>query len=154
MKSVDVADLPEHLGECLEAVQNGESITIVAGTRRLARLVPAEETEETEEEYFERLVREGKIERGTGKMPDDFLTRPLPKFEESVLEQFLEDRRTGLLVPPKDPDKMREAIEWLLDHHDQWPAMGARARRVVEERYSLDVVAERYFRLFQDLQRN
>ena len=98
MKSVDVADLPEHLGEYLEAVQNGESITIVAGTRRLARLVPAEETEETEEteeEYFERLVREGKIERGTGKMPDDFLTRPLPKFEESVLEQFLEDRRTG-----------------------------------------------------------
>jgi antitoxin (DNA-binding transcriptional repressor) of toxin-antitoxin stability system len=92
MKSVDVADLPEHLGEYLEAVQNGESITIVAGTRRLALLAPAEETEE---EYFKGLVREGKIERGTGQMPDDFLTRPLPKFEESVLEQFLEDRRTG-----------------------------------------------------------
>jgi prevent-host-death family protein len=92
MKSVQVADLPERLGEYLETVQNGESVVIVDGPRRLALLVPAAETNE---EYFERLVREGKIERGTGRLPEDFLTRPLPTFEESVLEQFLEDRRTG-----------------------------------------------------------
>lgn len=92
MKSVDVGDLPQHLSEYLEEVQNGESIVIVAGNRRLALLVPAEETEE---EYFERLVREGKIERGTGKLPDDFLTRPLIDLGGSVVEQLLEDRRTG-----------------------------------------------------------
>lgn len=92
MKSVDVGDLPQHIDEYLEAVQNGESIVIVAGTRRLALLVPAGETEE---EYFERLVREGKIERGTGQLPDDFLTRPLIDLGGSVVEQLLEDRRTG-----------------------------------------------------------
>ena len=99
MKSVDVADLPQQIDEYLEAVKNGESIEIVAGTRKVALLVPAEETEvpaaETEEEYFERLVREGKIERGTGKLPDDFLTRPLIDLGGSVVEQLLEDRRTG-----------------------------------------------------------
>jgi antitoxin (DNA-binding transcriptional repressor) of toxin-antitoxin stability system len=91
MKSVQVNELREHLDDYIEAAKQGEHVEIVEGTSVVARIVRAE----TEEEHFERLVREGKIERGTGRLPDDFLTRPLPKFEESVLEQFLEDRRTG-----------------------------------------------------------
>ena len=47
----------------------------------------------TIEEIVEQLVREGVIERGTGTLPPDFLTRRLPKSEGSVLEQLLEDRR-------------------------------------------------------------
>lgn len=50
---------------------------------------------ETNEQRFERLVREGKIEPPTKTLPADFLTRPLIDLGGSVVEQLLEDRRTG-----------------------------------------------------------
>ena len=47
------------------------------------------------EERIDELARQGKVRKGTGTLPDDFFTRPLPEAESSVLEQLLEDRRTG-----------------------------------------------------------
>jgi len=48
------------------------------------------------EAHIDELVRQGKARRGTGTLPDDFFTRPLPKFEGgSVLEQLLRDREEG-----------------------------------------------------------
>jgi pimeloyl-CoA synthetase len=47
----------------------------------------------TIEEIVDELVRKGVISRGSGKLPPDFLTRKLPKFDGSVVEQLLEDRR-------------------------------------------------------------
>jgi antitoxin (DNA-binding transcriptional repressor) of toxin-antitoxin stability system len=47
------------------------------------------------EASIEKLVLEGKARKGTGELPADFFTRPLPKAKKSVLEQLLEDRRTG-----------------------------------------------------------
>ena len=51
------------------------------------------EVPESDEERLARLEQKGIIRRGSGKLPPDFLTRPLPKFDGSVLEQLLEDRR-------------------------------------------------------------
>jgi antitoxin (DNA-binding transcriptional repressor) of toxin-antitoxin stability system len=89
MKSVQVADLRERLDECVEAVKNGETVTLLEGQKRIGELKP----EETDEERLARLERAGIIRRGTGKLPPDFLTRELPKFGGSVVEQLLEDRR-------------------------------------------------------------
>jgi antitoxin (DNA-binding transcriptional repressor) of toxin-antitoxin stability system len=47
------------------------------------------------EANIDKLVLEGKARKGTGKLPADFFTRPLPQAKKSVLEQLLEDRRTG-----------------------------------------------------------
>jgi antitoxin (DNA-binding transcriptional repressor) of toxin-antitoxin stability system len=47
------------------------------------------------ERNIDKLVLEGKARKGTGKLPADFFTRPLPQAKKSVLEQLLEDRRTG-----------------------------------------------------------
>ncbi|HYU27119.1 MAG TPA: hypothetical protein VEO74_18055 [Thermoanaerobaculia bacterium] len=92
MKSVQVSELPGRLGECLEEIKNGESIAIVDGTKTVALMV---RPDETNEERFDRLVREGKIELPTQPLPADFLTRPLIDLGGSVVEQLLEDRRTG-----------------------------------------------------------
>jgi len=89
MKSVQLAELREHLDETIEAVKNGETVQIEEGGSPIATLEPNRTIEET----IEQLVQEGVIERGTGKLPPDFLTRELPKFEGSVVEQLLEDRR-------------------------------------------------------------
>ena len=61
----------------IEAVKNGETVEIREGQRTLASFVPQVPPPEPE------------------PFPDDFFTRPLPKAKASVLEQLLEDRRTG-----------------------------------------------------------
>ncbi len=89
MKTLDLADvsrLPEEL-------KSGEEIELTEGGRAVATVVPIQH--QTIEERIDDLARQGKVKKGTGKLPDDFFTRPLPKAEASVLEQLLEDRRTG-----------------------------------------------------------
>lgn len=89
MKSVQLSEL----GALAEDVRNGEELEVRDGGRVVARVVP--ERELTDEERIDELVRQGKARRGTGKLPEDFFTRPLPVAGASVLEQLLEDRRTG-----------------------------------------------------------
>lgn len=89
MKSVQVSEL----GPVGVDVMNGETIEVRQGDRVIATVTPTHE--QTFDERIEELVRQGKAKRGTGKLPPDFLTRPLPKAEASVLEQLLEDRRSG-----------------------------------------------------------
>ena len=87
MKTLDLADvsrLPEEL-------KDGETIELRDGDRRVATVLP--ETPKTVEEHLDDLIAQGKAHRGTGTLPDDFFTRPRPKFEGSVLEQLLADRR-------------------------------------------------------------
>jgi antitoxin (DNA-binding transcriptional repressor) of toxin-antitoxin stability system len=95
----------------IEAVKNGETVEIREGDTSLAEVVPNSNGTHRPEPWFrdtrhpdqtalyahlDELIRQGKARRGTGKLPDDFFTRPRPKFEGgSVLEQLLEDRRTG-----------------------------------------------------------
>ena len=89
MKTLDLAEvsrLPEEL-------KSGEEIELRDGGKTVATVVPVRE--QTIEERIEELARQGKVRKGTGKLPDDFFTRPRPKAEASVLEQLLEDRRTG-----------------------------------------------------------
>jgi len=89
MKTLDLADvsrLPEEL-------KSGEEIELRDGGRTVAKVVPV--GTQTPEERIEELIAQGKARRGTGKLPDDFFTRPRPKPKASVLEQLLEDRRTG-----------------------------------------------------------
>ncbi len=53
------------------------------------------------------------------------------------------DGETGLYVPPGDPQALRAAIEYLLDHPDEAERMGRAGRRRVEQGMSLDHYVER-----------
>ncbi len=88
MKTLDLADvsrLPEEL-------KDGETIVLRDGGRAVAKVVPLRE--QTIEERIDELVAQGEARRGTGKLPDDFFTRPRPRAKKSVLEQLLKDRRS------------------------------------------------------------
>ncbi len=87
MKSVQLSEL----GAVAEDVRNGETVEVRDGDAVIAKVVPALDL--SDEEWIATLEREGKITRGTGKLPDWFFTEQPPKFEESVLEQLLADRR-------------------------------------------------------------
>ena len=88
MKTLDLTDV----SRLAEELKDGEPIELRDGGRVVARVVPAKE--QTIEERIDELVAQGKARRGTGKLPDDFFTRPLPDFGGSVLEQLLRDRRS------------------------------------------------------------
>jgi antitoxin (DNA-binding transcriptional repressor) of toxin-antitoxin stability system len=101
MRTAQVSELKDRLDEVIEAVKNGETVEIQEGAARIARVVPnaavvssaSSADQDRVRQHLEKMIREGKAHRGTGKLPDDFFTRPRPKFQEgSVLEQLLRDR--------------------------------------------------------------
>lgn len=85
MKIVQLSEL----GALADDVRNGETIEIVDGEKHVARLIP---DQTALKEHLDQMVAEGKMHRGTGKLPDDFFTRPRPKFKESILEALLKER--------------------------------------------------------------
>jgi glycosyltransferase involved in cell wall biosynthesis len=44
----------------------------------------------------------------------------------------------GLVVEPGDVEGWRRALDWLVAHPDEVAEMGARGRRLCEERYNLE----------------
>ncbi|MEA2325708.1 MAG: hypothetical protein QOE68_667 [Thermoanaerobaculia bacterium] len=112
MRTAQVSELKDRLDEVIEAVKNGETVEIREGDAALAEVVPCSSDGHQPEPppndqrakhpdqaalyaHLDELVRQGKVRRGTGTLPADFFTRPLPEAKKSVLEQLLEDRRTG-----------------------------------------------------------
>lgn len=63
----------------------------------------------------------------------------------------VEDGTNGLLVEPEDPEALAGAIQRVLDDRHLACQLGCQARRTVEEKYSLQSVAERYIRLYSKL---
>ena len=57
----------------------------------------------------------------------------------------------GLLVPPRDPRSLADALDELLSRPSKRRAMAQRARAFVTEGYSLDVTANRLARLYRSL---
>lgn len=55
------------------------------------------------------------------------------------LAGIVEDGETGVIVPPGDPDRMRDAISWLLERPAERARLGANARQAAVERFNLDV---------------
>jgi prevent-host-death family protein len=95
MKTATIAELREHLDEYLDLVRGGEAVEITDEKGRVAQLVPAEKVAKTPPDV-ESLIAAGKLRRcGSGKLPDDFLTRPLAKTSGSVLEALLQEREDG-----------------------------------------------------------
>jgi len=56
----------------------------------------------------------------------------------------IEDGVTGLLVPPRDPDRLAEAIRWLLDHPKEREEMGRRARAWATSKATLEAMGGRW----------
>lgn len=87
MKSVQLSDL----GVVAEDVRNGETVEVRDGNRLVATLVPLRQAQL--EQRVQDLAALGLVRLGSGEpWPEDFLTRPLPKGNGSVLEQLLTDR--------------------------------------------------------------
>jgi glycosyltransferase involved in cell wall biosynthesis len=69
---------------------------------------------------------------------------------EGIIEA-LENGVTGLLVSPKDPQILSEAIVDLLIHKDNARQMGLAARKVAEDRFGVDIMVRKVEGVYEEL---
>jgi colanic acid/amylovoran biosynthesis glycosyltransferase len=67
---------------------------------------------------------------------------PVVSTRHSGIPEAVEDGRTGLLVPPGDPEELADAIERLLEDGTLRERLGSRGRERVEEVFDIDVNAK------------
>lgn len=75
--------------------------------------------------------------------------KPLVGTSVGGIPQIIKNRETGILVPPKEPKKIAEAIIFLLNERDERILMGKKARQRVEERFSWDIIAEETSKIYE-----
>ena len=68
--------------------------------------------------------------------------RPVVATDVGGLRDLVVDGQTGLLIPPRDADALRAALERLLGDRDLRRRLGADGRRRAQERFSWPVVTE------------
>lgn len=93
MTTASVTEAKNNLSKLLRKVRAGESVLILDRNVPVARLEPLPPgSREADEAKLLDLERRGLLKRGTGKLPKDFWTRPLPKLKGSLVETLLKQR--------------------------------------------------------------
>ena len=59
--------------------------------------------------------------------------------------------KTGLLVPVKDPQKLADALQWLIEHPQERIAMGIAGRKLAEKEFSIEKIVQNHLDIYQDL---
>ena len=94
-----MSELKNNLSRYLSYVRRGGTVRVYDRDRAVAELVPIGRVSTTGsaelDVVLEDLERKGVVRRGTGELPADFLTRPLPRARRSVVEALLDERREG-----------------------------------------------------------
>jgi glycosyltransferase involved in cell wall biosynthesis len=80
----------------------------------------------SEPEPFGRVVVEAQL-----------MGRPVVATGAGGVLDIIQDRETGLLVPPQDADAMAQAIGWLLQNREQAETMGQCSRQRAQERFTV-----------------
>ncbi len=68
--------------------------------------------------------------------------------EVSAIPELIEDRLTGRLVPPEDPDELAAALAALIRNPAQRAALGAAGAAAVRSRFTMDAGIEELLRRF------
>ena len=98
MKKAGIAALKNNLSRYIDQVKAGESILVMDRNQPVAQIVPLGRKERglaSAEDRLTRLERKGLIRRGTRSSIKWLLKRRRPKLKGSVLQDFLDERRSG-----------------------------------------------------------
>ena len=92
MKTATISEAKNHLSELLARVKQGETVLILDRDKPVARIVPIEATDRTDDERLADLERRGIIRRAA-KPPRKTLPPPIDwPAGDSLLEALLRDR--------------------------------------------------------------
>ena len=59
--------------------------------------------------------------------------------------------KTGLLVPPKNPEKLADALQWLIEHPQERIAMGKAGRELAEKEFKIEKIVKKHLDIYQEL---
>ena len=79
------------------------------------------------------------------------MAKPIVATDIESITEILDNGKTGILVPPKDPDALSRAIISLLTDGDKARQMGFKARMTVEEKFRVEVIVDRVEKVYQEL---
>ena len=57
----------------------------------------------------------------------------------------------GILVPPRSPKHLAEAMNWILENEEKARNMGKKGRPLVLEKYDQDIVLSRQMEIYKEL---
>jgi glycosyltransferase involved in cell wall biosynthesis len=65
------------------------------------------------------------------------------------MPEIVENGKTGFVVPPHEPEVMRNRLVWLRDHAEKRETMGAAARQAVMMRFQWNTVVEKCLAIYR-----
>ncbi len=80
-----------------------------------------------------------------------YLSRPVVATDVGGNPEIVKNGKTGLIVPPKDPDAIADAITTLLDDDLSSEQMADAGRKLVLEKYTMDQMIGRNLILYKEL---
>ncbi len=76
---------------------------------------------------------------------------PVVATEVEGIEEFIDHRKTGFLSPPKSPDRLSDALRYVLTNRTEANSWAERARAVVEQEYSWERAAKKTHEAYCDI---
>jgi glycosyltransferase involved in cell wall biosynthesis len=76
---------------------------------------------------------------------------PVIAFKGTGVEDIVEHQQNGYLATSFDPDDLVRGMTWILEDSDRYMKLRASAREKAEKEYSLDLQAQRYLSLFEEI---
>lgn len=92
MKTVNIAELKNHLSVYLNKVRGGEEIVVRDRNLPIARIVPLNRSADQDDELTT-LAAQGKLRLGEGVIDDSFWKLPAPRVAPELLRTALEKER-------------------------------------------------------------
>lgn len=92
MKSVNIAELKNHLSVYLNEVRAGEEILVRDRNQPVARIIPLARSRDEDEELLT-LASQGKLRLGEGRVEKSFWQMPAPRVPAAALRRAVEQER-------------------------------------------------------------
>jgi glycosyltransferase involved in cell wall biosynthesis len=66
---------------------------------------------------------------------------------------LIKHKKTGLLVPTKDPEKIAEAVKWVLENKKESYKIAKNGRVLIEKEFCASRIAKKYEKIYNDVTR-
>ena len=76
---------------------------------------------------------------------------PIIASEIGGIPDVIKDEENGLLVPPKDPEALAKAIIKLLNNEELALKLGKTGRKMVQQKYKWNVVAQETEKVYENM---
>jgi glycosyltransferase involved in cell wall biosynthesis len=79
---------------------------------------------------------------------------PVIASDTGGIKDIIDNRKDGILVPTNNPEKLAEAIQYLLENEDIRVKLGINGKKKVEKEFSLDYVTKQLIKIYDELLSN